>query len=194
MNKQRVLHTVGLAVVSGLAALAVRLKDSPYWWAPAAATLAAALVVQLPKVAPSIFGPLAFALLFGAAGAGCWLTKPPPISPTVPDGGFADASAGQTLIDCSEATLHNAWVGLLPAIETGLATGNVAGALTSVGIDIAAPGVLAEVACGVQYLVSKYLQEKPLYPADSLTGVKIANGQAWLEKHPDQRPINVATP
>lgn len=115
--------------------------------------------------------------------AGCWLTKPPPISPTVPDGGFADASAGTTFRDCSERTLHDAWVGLLPAIETGFATGNLQGALAAVGIDIALPGVIEEVTCAAHYLVDRITHSEKVAP-DRVEETKLANAQAWLRAHP----------
>ncbi len=191
MDKKRILHTFGLGVVAGLAWLAVHLKDSPYWWAPAGAALAAALTVQLPKVAPSIFGPLVFLVVFGAAGAGCWLTKPPPVSPNVPDGGFADASAGTVFVDCSDAALHNAALKLLPAVETGLATGNLEAALATVGVSLGAPLVVDEVSCAVAWVVARVSHSEA---ADPIENTKLVNGTAWLASRPQLRVVNAGVP
>lgn len=116
---------------------------------------------------------------------GCWLTKPPPISPTVPDGGFADASAGQTFKDCSEAALHSAWVSLLPDLETAVVAG--VGSVDAVVAQVAAtaglPLALAEVRCGLQYLVDRITHSQQVAP-DPIEATKLANAQAWLAKHP----------
>ena len=184
MNKSRALHTFGLAVVSGLAWLAVHLKDSPYWWAPAGAALAAALVVQLPKVLPSVFGPL-LVLMALTGTASCWLTKPPPVSPAAPDGGFADASAGQAFKDCSDVALHAAWLGLLPDIETAVATSGAAvdAIVAQVAATAGIPLAVAEVTCGLHYLVDRITHSQQVAP-DSLEAKKLANAQAWLAAHP----------
>jgi hypothetical protein len=111
--------------------------------------------------------------------SGCWLTKPQPITPTPPDGGFADASAGQTFKDCSEAAVHQAILGLLPAVETALATQNYVGELA---VLVGKYGI-AEVVCAVQYAVERsHLQV--MATADPLEGTKLANGRAWLATHP----------
>ena len=131
-----------------------------------------------------------FVLSFGLWLANCsWFTKNP-ITPTVPDGGFSDASAGTVYEDCAASGLHTAWVNLLPSIETAMATGNIQAALLTEAATVGMPLAVAEFVCGVQYLVNKYLAEKPLYAADSLTATKIANGQRWLATRTEQ-PINV---
>jgi hypothetical protein len=124
------------------------------------------------------------ALLAFLALSGCWLTKPPPISPTPPDGGFADASAGQTFVDCSEAALHKAWVSLLPDLETAVALGlpSVDGVVASVAATTGVPLTIAEVKCGLQYLVDRITHSQKAAP-DSLEAKKLLNAQAWLAQH-----------
>lgn len=121
-----------------------------------------------------------------ALSFGCWLTKPPPVTPTVPDGGFADASAGQTFKGCSDAALHAAWVGLLPDIETAVATspGAVDVIVAQVAITAGVPLAVAEVTCGLQYLVDRITHSEQTAP-DRIEEAKLANAQAWLAAHPE---------
>lgn len=116
---------------------------------------------------------------------GCWLTKPPPISPTVPDGGFPDASAATTFKDCSEASLYSAWTSLLPDFETALATGpgGVDAVVATVAATVGLPLALAEARCGLQYLVDRITHSQQVAP-DKLEATKLANAQAWLAAHP----------
>jgi hypothetical protein len=111
--------------------------------------------------------------------SGCWLTKPPPISPTAPDGGFADASAGQTFVDCSEAALHAGALGILPAVETALALGDYEVELAKL---VGAVG-LAEVECAVSWVVAIAEQQRA-QTADSLEVTKVSHGRAWQAAHP----------
>lgn len=117
--------------------------------------------------------------------AGCWLTKPQPISPTVPDGGFADASAGQTFVDCSEASLHKAWISILPDVETAVALGgpSIDAVVAQVAVTTGVPLAVAEVTCGLQYLVARITHSQQTSP-DPLEQAKLANAQAWLAAHP----------
>lgn len=115
--------------------------------------------------------------------AGCWLFTKTPVVPTVPDGGFADASAGTTFVDCSDDAIHQAAINLLPTIETGLATGNLDAALVAAGVNLGAPFVMAEVACGIHYLISRITHSQEVAP-DGLEAKKLVNGQAWLASHP----------
>lgn len=133
------------------------------------------------KRALTVVAFLAVATACGAATC----VKPPPISPTVPDGGFPDASAGQTLKDCSEAALHAAWVGLLPDIETAVATspGAVNAIVAQVAVTAGFPLALAEARCALQYLVDRITHSQKVAP-DSLEAKKLANAQAWLAAHP----------
>lgn len=129
-----------------------------------------------------VAGVLAFAC---ALSAGCWLfNSPPPISPTVPDGGFADATAGQAFVDCSEAALHRAWISLLPDIETAVALGpgSVDGVVATVAATVGVPLAVAEVTCGLQYLVARITHSQQTSP-DPLEAKKLANAQAWLAAH-----------
>jgi hypothetical protein len=123
-------------------------------------------------------------LLAFLALSGCWLTKPPPVSPTPPDGGFPDASAGQTFVDCSEDALHKAWVSLLPDLETAVALGlpSVDGVVASIAATAGVPLAIAEVKCGLQYLVSRITHSQQVAP-DKLEAKKLANAQAWLAQH-----------
>src|SRR5579884_1508963 len=133
MNKKTVLHILLLAVTAAVGGIVDHLTQSHAVWAP----VAVALLTDLKPLIASIGGaPPAAAMILAIAVAtggsfGCWLTKPPPISPTVPDGGFADASAATTAKDCAEGALHDAWVKLLPSIETAMATGNIQAAVAT---------------------------------------------------------------
>jgi hypothetical protein len=122
---------------------------------------------------------------------GCWLTKPPPVSPNVPDGGFADASPGSVFVDCSDAALHNAALKLLPAVETGLATGNLEAALATVGVSLGAPLVVDEVSCAVAWVVARVSHSEA---ADPIENTKLTHGTAWLASHPEARPVNAGAP
>lgn len=131
---------------------------------------------------------LRLSVLLGALSAlsfGCWLTKPPPISPTVPDGGFPDASAGQTFVDCSESALHAAWVNLLPDLETAVVAGigSVDAVVAQVAATAGLPLALAEVKCGLQYLVDRITHSQQVAP-DRIEATKLANAQAWLRANP----------
>src|SRR6185312_14313298 len=155
MNKQRILHGLGLVLAIFLAGFADHLQHSTWALAPAVGTLVTALLVDLRKVfgggppSPAVVAMLATAISLGSFG--CWLTKPQPISPTVPDGGYADASAGQTFVNCSEAAVHDVVLGILPAVETALATQDYVGALAV----LVGEYTLAEVACAVSWAGQK---------------------------------------
>lgn len=187
MNKRTVLHIVMLAITAAVGGVVDHLTQSHAVWAP----IAVALLTDLKPLIASIgaappTAALVLALAVATGGSfGCWLTKPAPISPTVPDGGFADASAGQTWKDCNEDALHKAWVSVLPDIETAVATS--AGAVDAIVAQVAAtagvPLAVAEVKCGLQYLVDRITHSQQTAP-DSLEATKLANAQAWLAAHP----------
>lgn len=114
-----------------------------------------------------------------ALSLGCWLTKPPPVNPTPPDGGFADASAATVAKDCTETALHNAWVKLIPSIETAMATGSIQAAVATEAAIVGIPLATAEFICGVQYLVS-VAEGRFAETNDRLERTKATNGKAWL--------------
>ena len=114
-----------------------------------------------------------------ALSFGCWLTKPQPITPTVPDGGYADASAGQTFVNCSEAAVHDVVLGLLPAVETALATQDYAGALAV----LVGKYTLAEVACAVSWVGQK-AHGMAMTTNDAIEADKEQRAHLWLQSHP----------
>lgn len=187
-NRSHIKHTVSVVLGLLIAIVTPALTSgvlANYSWTP----LALAAVVYAGRILKNMGGgPPAVAVLalFVTLGSfGCWLTKPQPISPTVPDGGFADASAGQTFVDCSEAALHDAWVSLLPDIETAAAVSpaSIQAVIATVAATAGMPLALAEGRCALQYLVDRITHSQKTAP-DSLEATKLANAQAWLAAHP----------
>lgn len=184
MTKQRVLHALGFVLAIFLAGLADHLQHSTWALAPALGAIVTALLVDLRKVfgGPPV-GPSAVVALLATAVSlgsfGCWLTKPPPISPTVPDGGFADASAGQTFVDCSEAAVHAVVLNILPAVETALATQDYVGALAV----LVGKYSLAEVACAVSWVGQK-AHGMAMTTSDAIETDKEQRARLWLQSHP----------
>jgi len=184
MNKQRVLHALGFLLAIFLAGLADHLQHSTWVLAPALGAIVTALLVDLRKVfgGPPVGPSAAVALLAAVVSLGsfgCWLTKPPPVSPTVPDGGFADASAGQTFVDCSDANLHARELEILPDVETALATADYAVELAN----LLGRATLAEVECAVQYVVNR-ASGMARTTGDPVQMTEATNGRAWLAAHP----------
>jgi hypothetical protein len=134
-----------------------------------------------------------------ALSLGCWLHKPTPITPTPPDGGFADASPGTVLADCSDAAIHAAGLQLLPDVETDLALTGAASvaaleALTAqLAVQVGLPLALAEVGCLVEYVINE-AQAHFLRTADSIESLKVANGHAYLARHPIVFVTDAGTP
>lgn len=181
MNKRTALHILMLAVTAALGGVVDHLTQSHYVWAPVAVALLTdlrPLIASIGSAPPTAAIILAVAVATGGS-SGCWLTKPPPISPTAPDGGFADASAGQTFVDCSQTALHDAYLGILPDIETALATGNYVGGLAALVTQYG----LAEVECGVAWVVDK-ANGMAQTTADPVQLTEANNGRAWLAAHP----------
>lgn len=105
----------------------------------------------------------------------CWLTKPTPITPTPPDGGFADATAGQVFVDCSKDVEHQALLAVLPAIETALALQDYEVELAK----LVGKYGLAEIACGVEWVINK-AHGMAMTTNDALEADKEQRGTTWL--------------
>lgn len=115
-------------------------------------------------------------LLTFLAASGCWLTKPTPITPPpTPDGGYADATAGQIFVDCSKDVEHQALLGVLPAIETALALQDYEVELAK----LVGKYGLAEIACGVAWVVNK-ANGMAMTTNDALEADKEQRGSTWL--------------
>lgn len=185
MNKNLASKLFGLlSVIASAIAGAVTLG----WKAAVGAGVAAAVTYlsgvfhdapsETPKVPPlSVVALLATVVSLGSFG--CWLTKPPPVSPTVPDGGFPDASAGQTFVDCSLSAVHATELQILPSIETALATADYAVELAKLVSQFG----LAEVECGVQWVVDK-ASGMAAKTFDAVEEDKAQRGRLWLAAHP----------
>jgi hypothetical protein len=194
MNKQRVTHALGFLLTVFLGGLTEYLKASPWALAPAAGAIATALLVDLRKVfgggppsPPAVVALLAAFLSFGSFG--CWLTKPTPITPSVPDGGFADASAGTTFVDCAKDDVHQAGLALVADVMTDLALGPALAlpaleALLAVQATKLGGGLaLGALSCAVQWAVVE-AQSHLARGQDSIEATKVRNGRAWLTAHP----------
>jgi hypothetical protein len=109
--------------------------------------------------------------------AGCWLFTKNPVTPSTPDGGFADASANTKFVDCTDAAVHTAVLSVLPAVETALALQDyeveLAKLVGKFGLD--------EVACAVAWVVDK-ARGQYLNTGDTLEMQKANNGRGWLAK------------
>ena len=106
----------------------------------------------------------------------CSLSGCKSLGPTPPPGtpGF---------VSCSETTLHQAELGILPAVETALASANWEGALLSIVAGIGGPLALAEVNCVVTYIESEAAKASTA-TADSIEAAKVSHAAAWLLKYP----------
>lgn len=153
-----------------------------YSWAPLVLTalLYVGRLVATRGGPPAAAVVLALFLLPALGGAMCIRQ---PLTPTVPDGGFADASPGTTFVDCSEANLHARALALLPTIMNGLASGNLDAFLATAGLDLAVPAVFAEVQCAVAWAIAD-LEKQAATTADSLSAQEVATGKAWQAAHP----------
>lgn len=151
--------------------------DGPFGrWHYAPFVVAAA--VYLVRVAAKYLGkpvppsaPLALLLLTALCLCSC-----KSLGPTPPPGtpGF---------VNCSDAAIHQAALGLLPAVENALATDNWEAALLTIIAQDGGPLALAEVDCAVLWVESK-AEDAQATTADSLEATKAAHAKAWLVKHP----------
>lgn len=184
MTKKQVLHLLGLVATAALGVLVDYLSKSHYVWGPVVVALAVNLRTALGGVPP---GPAASALAIGAAklaarsvvtlfalalltASGC-----KSLGPTPPPGtpGF---------VDCSEAALHTAALGILPSVENALASPSYEAALASIIASVGGPLALAEVECAVAWVATK-ADERAQATGDQLEATKEVNGRAWLAAH-----------
>lgn len=86
-------------------------------------------------------------------------------------------------VNCSDAAIHQAALGFLPAVENALATDNWESALLTIIAQDGGPLALAEVDCAVLWVESEAAKSAPL-TADSLEATKQGHAQAWFAKHP----------
>lgn len=193
MNKSRIIHALGFVLAVFLIGLADHLQHSTWALAPALGAIVTALLVDLRKVFGSNLPgpPAAVALLAGvltAASFGCWLTKPPPVNPSAPDGGFADASPGTVFVDCARDDVHKAGLELMADVMTDLALGPalalpalealLAVQATKLGGEVA----VGALSCAVRWAVAE-AQNHLARGQDSIESRKVANGKAWLASH-----------
>lgn len=122
-------------------------------------------------VAPRILAAAAVCLLALGSGDGCKSLgpTPPPGTPGV--------------VNCLDAAVHQAALGLLPSVENALATDNWEAALLTIVAQDGGPLALAAVDCAVLWVESKAATSASA-TADSLEATKEAHAKAWLAKHP----------
>jgi hypothetical protein len=182
-KKAHFLHVLAVVGTTALSVLAEALTTGQLSHA-AWAVPALFLVNYLRKLTGTTPPPATLVMLVALTAISSCKTITGPVPPPGTPG----------LANCSDATMHDAELRLLPSLENAVALANFAdveGAVAQIvateAISVGGPLALAEASCVIAWIESK-AEAVAGVTADSLEARKAANAKTWLAK--DGTPVS----